>query len=146
MTSLLLNEMLGLSKRSFLDVCSYFKIFHFLYFKIWQRNNEKYQNIAYRPATTIREQVRSRTNVTWIFLFLWTVTTTQLIMSDNLATKEEAYNMEQDQELGGKHYSRCSSAGSTHTPNSSAHNSGTWLFVLLSIAVWREQQQQLLSW
>ncbi|XP_062121826.1 LOW QUALITY PROTEIN: max-like protein X [Drosophila sulfurigaster albostrigata] len=45
-------------------------------------------------------------------------------MNDNLTAKEEAYNMDQDQELGGgKHYSRCSSAGSTHTPNSSAHNS-----------------------
>lgn len=30
----------------------------------WQRNNEKYQNIAYRPATTIEELVRSPTNVT----------------------------------------------------------------------------------
>ncbi|EDW81275.1 max-like protein X [Drosophila tropicalis] len=38
-------------------------------------------------------------------------------MSDN-AAKEE-YNMDHD----NKHYSRCSSAGSTHTPNSSAHNS-----------------------
>jgi len=32
--------------------------------------------------------------------------------------------MEHDQDLSSKHYSRCSSAGSTHTPNSSAHNSG----------------------
>ncbi|XP_017874288.1 PREDICTED: max-like protein X [Drosophila arizonae] len=44
-------------------------------------------------------------------------------MSDSLISKEEACSMEQDQDLGGKHYSRCSSAGSTHTPNSSAHNS-----------------------
>ncbi|ALC45817.1 bigmax [Drosophila busckii] len=42
-------------------------------------------------------------------------------MGENL--KEEGYSMEQDQEVGGKNYSRCSSAGSTHTPNSSAHNS-----------------------
>ncbi|XP_030370660.1 max-like protein X [Scaptodrosophila lebanonensis] len=44
-------------------------------------------------------------------------------MSDNAITKEEVFEMEHDQELGNKHYSRCSSAGSTHTPNSSAHNS-----------------------
>lgn len=48
-------------------------------------------------------------------------------MSDNnnaLATKEDVFGMEHDQDHTSKHYSRCSSAGSTHTPNSSAHNSG----------------------
>jgi len=56
----------------------------------------------------------------------------------NLSSKEETYNMDQDQDLGGKHYSRCSSAGSTHTPNSSAHNSGRWsqLPLLLLLFVW----------
>ncbi|KAH8243574.1 hypothetical protein KR032_008624 [Drosophila birchii] len=47
-------------------------------------------------------------------------------MSDNNNTagsKDDAFNMDHDQELSSKHYSRCSSAGSTHTPNSSAHNS-----------------------
>ncbi|XP_017006153.2 max-like protein X [Drosophila takahashii] len=42
-------------------------------------------------------------------------------MGDN--SKEEVFGMEHDQDLSSKHYSRCSSAGSTHTPNSSAHNS-----------------------
>ncbi|EDW45236.1 max-like protein X [Drosophila sechellia] len=47
-------------------------------------------------------------------------------MSDNNnvgATKEDVFGMEHDQDHSSKHYSRCSSAGSTHTPNSSAHNS-----------------------
>ncbi|XP_034662397.1 max-like protein X [Drosophila subobscura] len=43
-------------------------------------------------------------------------------MSDN-TTKEEAFGMDHEQDLNIKQYSRCSSAGSTHTPNSSAHNS-----------------------
>ncbi|EDW98514.1 max-like protein X [Drosophila teissieri] len=46
-------------------------------------------------------------------------------MSDNnnaLGTKEDVFGMEHDQDHSNKHYSRCSSAGSTHTPNSSAHN------------------------
>ncbi|KAH8326503.1 hypothetical protein KR067_009275 [Drosophila pandora] len=46
-------------------------------------------------------------------------------MSDNnVAPKQEdAFNMDHDQDHSNKLYSRCSSAGSTHTPNSSAHNS-----------------------
>ncbi|XP_017035487.1 max-like protein X [Drosophila kikkawai] len=44
-------------------------------------------------------------------------------MSDNNNSKDDAFSMDHDQDLSSKHYSRCSSAGSTHTPNSSAHNS-----------------------